>query len=461
MLGKPTKDVFIYRSRMAAPAEEVFQWHARDGAFERLTPPWEHLEVVERHGGIKDGARVVLHVKLGPFLKKWVAEHHDYRENEQFCDRQISGPFAYFDHRHHFQPLDSTNCQIEEQITYQLPLGFLGKAVANNFVRQKLQRLFDYRHRVTQQDLVAHARTAGQPSLRIAIAGATGLIGRQVVAFLTSGGHQVWQLVRRAPRNAQEIFWDPEVGRLDAAALEGLDAVIHLGGETIMGRWNVAKKARIRSSRIQSTHLLGNTLTKLQRPPRVFICASAIGYYGNRGEEILREEDLPGNGFLPEVCREWEEVASIAARAGCRVVKLRIGIVLHPQGGALAQMLLPFQLGLGGRVGNGRQYMSWIAIDDIVQAIHHALINDSVTGPINLVAPNPVTNQQFTKTLGQVLSRPTIFPVPTSALRLVLGEVADELALSSTRVHPGRLLATGYQFLYPNLEQALRHVLGK
>ncbi len=241
-----------------------------------------------------------------------------------------------------------------------------------------------------------------------------------------------------------------------------MDAVVHLAGENISaGRWTDARKARIRDSRVQGTRLLCESLVGLSQPPKVLVCASAVGYYGDRKDEVLTEESTPGAGFLAEVCREWEEAAESAAQASIRVVYLRTGIVLSPSGGALAKMLLPFKLGLGGRIGGGGQYMSWIALNDAIGAIHHAIVTEALRGPANLVAPSPVTNLEFTKTLGRVLSRPTIFPLPGFVARLVLGEMADGLLLASTRAEPARLLGTGYVFRHPELEGALRYLLGK
>ena len=244
--------------------------------------------------------------------------------------------------------------------------------------------------------------------------------------------------------------------------LEEFDAVVHLAGENIAeGRWTEAKKARIRESRTKPTRALSEALAKLNNPPKTLVSASAIGFYGDRGDEILREGSAPGSGYLPEVCLGWEGATASAVQKGIRVVHLRFGVVLATTGGALAKMLPPFRMGVGGKVGDGKQYMSWIALDDVMGAIHHVLITDRLIGPVNAVAPNPVTNSEFTKTLGRVLSRPTLFPVPAAAARIAFGEMADALLLASPRVIPARLVETGYQFRYPELEGALRHLLGR
>lgn len=297
--------------------------------------------------------------------------------------------------------------------------------------------------------------------MRVAVTGSSGLVGSALVPFLTAGKHQVTRLVRSKPAASGSAHWDPAAGRVEAAALEGLDAVVHLAGENVTGRWTAAKKARIRDSRVQGTRLLAETLACLQQPPKVMVCASAIGYYGNRGDELLREESPPGSGFLADTCREWEAASQAAEQKGIRVVRLRIGLVLSPAGGALARMLPPFKLGLGGRIGAGQQYMSWISLDDLVGVIHHALATESLRGAVNAVAPRPVTNLEFTKTLGRVLGRPTVFPLPAFVARLGFGEMADELLLASACVEPARLESTGYSFRTPELEGALRHLLGK
>jgi len=299
--------------------------------------------------------------------------------------------------------------------------------------------------------------------MKVLVSGSSGLVGSALAPFLTGSGHQVVRLVRSQPRDeASEVRWDPEAGAIDKAGLGAVDAAVHLAGESIAaGRWTAARKVRILESRVKGTRLLAETLAGLKQRPKVFVSASAVGYYGDRGEETLTEESGPGSAYLSEVCRQWEAAAEPAAASGIRVVNLRFGIVLSAAGGALPRLLTPFRLGLGGRLGSGKQFMSWIAIDDVVGAIVHALMTEALRGPANAVAPQPVTNREFTKTLGRVLGRPTLFPMPACAARLAFGEMADELLLASQRVEPARLLASGYQFRFPHLEGALRHLLGR
>jgi hypothetical protein len=296
--------------------------------------------------------------------------------------------------------------------------------------------------------------------MRILLTGSTGLIGRALLTFLAADGHKVVCLTR-SPATGRHVLWNPDAGTIEPEDLEDFEAVVHLAGEPIVGRWTPKKKARILESRVKGTRLLCETLARVRDRPRVLVSASAIGYYGDRGDQVLNEESSAGSLFLSEVTKAWEAATEPAARSGIRVVNLRIGFILSKAGGGLATMLTPFKLGMGGRVGSGRQYLSWIAIDDVVGAISHAILSDSLRGPVNAVAPHPVTNREFTKTLGRVLWRPTIFPLPAFAVRLVFGEMAENLLLASAQVEPARLLASGYEFRFPELKGALRHVLGE
>lgn len=297
--------------------------------------------------------------------------------------------------------------------------------------------------------------------MNVLVSGSTGFIGEPLVRALAARGDTVRRLTRGAADAAEgHVRWNPAVGTIDTARLDGLDAVVHLAGEGIgSGRWTKDKKERIRASRVEGTRLLAGALARLARPPRVLACASALGYYGDRGDQVLTEESPPGAGFLASVCREWEAVASPAAVAGIRVVHLRFGVVLHPSGGALAAMLGPFRAGMGGPIGGGRQYVSWIAREDAIGATLHALDTDALGGPVNVAAPAPVTQAEFAKTLGHVLNRPTLLAVPAFGVRLMFGEMGAETLLASARLAPARLVGTGYRFRWPELAPALRHLL--
>jgi uncharacterized protein len=299
--------------------------------------------------------------------------------------------------------------------------------------------------------------------MKVILGGAGGLIGSSLARALRADGHRVVRLVRGRPaRDATEIAWDPDAARIDATALEGADAAVNLAGTSI-ARWPFTggHRRRVLESRTRSAALLARAIASTSNGPRVLVSASAVGYYGNRGDEPLDERSGGGTGFLAEVCRAWESANDPASQAGARVVLTRFGVVMSGQGGALAAMRIPFQLGLGGRLGSGEQYLSWVSITDVVRAIRYAIEREELRGPVNVTSPAPVTNAEFTRTLGRVLHRPTILPVPAGVLRLLLGKLADETLLTSQRVAPARLLESGFTFREPELEGALKSALGR
>jgi uncharacterized protein (TIGR01777 family) len=455
------KEVFSMRSAMPVSAEELFRWHARPGALERLTPPWESAEVLSRTGnGIEVGAQITIQMKAGPIKQRIVAEHTLYEEGKRFRDVMTQGPFSFWQHTHTMEPNGEHQSFLDDYIEYALPMGALGRFFGGGLVRGKLETAFTYRHHITHGDLVDHSRYQ-LPSYHIALSGSRGLIGSTLIPFLTTGGHRVSPLVRnKVPVFGQEIAWDPAKNLLAIQELEGLDAVIHLAGEPIAsGRWTKEKKQKIRESRIESTRLLSESLAKLATPPKVLVCASAIGFYGDRGDEELTEESAMGQGFLAETCRDWELATKAAEEKGIRVVHLRTGIVLSSKGGVLEKLLTPFRLGVGGKLGSGSQWMSWIAIDDVLGVILRAIGDERLSGPVNVVASS-CRNEDFSKTLAKILSRPSFFSVPKTALRASLGQAADEAVLASDKVTPQKLLQLGHSFRHTSLEEALQHLLG-
>ena len=443
-------------------AAEAYAWHMRRGAFERLAPPWEEPRVISPFAPPAVGGTVELHVPVLPGVQMvWLSDFAEVREGERFRDIQRTGPFDFFDHTHRFEAKGEHASVMEDRILYVLPGGFAGDLFGSSMVRKKLAATFGYRHRVLARDLAAHARFPGRTK-RILVTGSTGLVGRALVAFLESGGHDVHRLTRRPASNHREIEFNPAKGAAHPSAMEGFDAVIHLAGDPIaLGRWTPEKKRLIRDSRVPFTRRLAETLAALRTPPSVLISASATGYYGDRGDRVLREADPRGEGFLPEVCLQWEGATEPASQAGIRVVHVRTGLVLTPGGGALVPMLLPFSLGLGGPLGHGRQWWSFIALDDLLYLIHHVLMKDRIHGAVNATSPEPVTNADFTRILGRVLNRPAVIPLPRFALEILLGEMTGPLLLASARVNPERALDSGFEFSYPALEPALRHVLGR
>ena len=451
---------FEKQIKLSVSAEEAFAWHERAGAIDRLIPPWESVSVLKRGDGIRDGSIVELAQRLGPLRLKWVAKHHGYEVGQSFRDTQVAGPFAAWEHVHQFRQNEDGNGVLTDHIEYRVPGGFIGRLLGGPLVEQKVDTMFTYRHNTTQDDLAAHAKYKEAGTMHIAVTGASGLVGSTLVPLLTTGGHTVTKLVRGEAAEG-EASWDPR-DSFDASSLDGIDAIVHLAGENIAAsRWSPRVKERIRDSRVDGTRNLCEALAKMKSPPKVLVCASAIGFYGDRCDEELNEESAAGTGFLADVAQQWEAATQPARDAGIRVVNLRFGVILSPKDGALSKMLLPFKLGGGGRVGSGKQYWSWVSIDDAAGAIHHAVSTDSLSGPVNVVSPNAVTNAEFTKTLGRVLRRPTVVPMPALAAQLALGEMADALLLASTRVIPNELNRTGYEFRHPTLEAALQHLLGK
>lgn len=463
------REVFSKRSFMPVSAQQLMDWHKQPGAFARLAPPWVQMELLERHGGIENGATVTLKLVRGPASVKWKLEHGDYVEGEQFCDRQLEGPFAYWLHTHRFEPDGTDKSVLCDTITYEVPAGIAGELAGGIIVHVELERLFKFRHRLMQHDMESLQENADAQRKTIAVTGSTGLIGSALCPYLATQGQVVLRMVRPGSRSStgldttgRALTWDPASGAVDLSMLEGIDALVHLSGDNIAdGRWTEEKRRQMVASRVGTTKLLVDAMRKMKQPPRVFLAASAIGYYGDGQAARLDESGQAGRGFLADLCLRWEAEAMKAAEFGVRVVNMRIGCVLSPRGGALAKMLLPFQMGAGGHMGSGQQYFSWISVDDVAKAILYIVRNQSLFGPVNVVAPNAVTNATFTGTFGRILSRPTIMPMPAFAARAAFGDLADECLLASQRVEPKRLLDSGFQFRDPDIETALRHVLGR
>lgn len=453
---------FVQKCRIEQPTWVVFEWHKRPGAFERLLPPWIKVNVIHKEGiGIQEGVRITAEIKIKGWASRQTLLHCDYIEGEQFCNCLIEGPLPYWKHTHRFGPLGPHASEMEDSIEYELPHAkMLLSGWWDNFMNYELRRLFNYRHTILRHDLQAHQ---GVSPMKILVTGSSGLIGSELIHFLTTGGHEVKKLVRKVHhKESAEISWDPQHQLIDKEGLEGLDVVIHLAGENIgNGRWTEEKKKQILNSRVEGTKLLANALASLKNPPKVFICASAVGFYGDRGEEVLDEKSAKGSGFLSDVCEQWERATQPAAEKGIRVVNLRFGMVLSPKGGGLKQMLSAFQWGLGGRIGSGEQYVSWISIDDVLGIIAFVLHRESLSGPINAVSQHPVKNRDFTRILGHVLHRPTFMAIPAFLARRLFGQMADEVLLSSVRAEPRVLMKEGFHFSTPTLERALRHLLGK
>jgi hypothetical protein len=449
---------FVWKSDFPCSVEELFAWHCRPGAFERMNPPWRPVRVLEASGGIRDGARIKLEVPWGPLRIPWLLEHKEYIQNARFCDSQISGPIRSWEHRHLFNDNAGKTSTLTDEIHFELPAPLAGmRGVALN----ALTRLFAFRHELLRHDIRRHSKWAGKSPLHIVIAGASGLIGQALTAYLTTAGHSVTTLVRRTPSAAHEHTWRPDKGELDPSVFEGKDAVIHLGGENVAdGLWNDAKKKRMYESRVNSTALIANALRQVTRPPHTFLAASAIGYYGNTGSTEVEESAGPGQGFLANLCEHWERATTPALDTGVRVINFRIGVVLNPRGGVLAKLLPLFRFALGGKTGSGSQFVSWIALQDLLAAVEECLFNNNLTGPVNACVPSACTNSELTKALSRLLNRPALFSAPAFAIEAVFQEMAREVLLASIRARPAKLMDAGFEFSFANLDDALRFECG-
>ena len=457
----PTPALFEYQAEYPCSAEELYNWHSRQGALERLLPPWQKITVVARQGGIEPGGMVELAMHAGFFPYRYRARHIENIPGIMFRDIQEKGPFSSWCHSHYFSN-SAEGALLKDQVEYVLPGHRFLPGFIKTYARNNLQRVFRHRQQLLLDDIRLHQRSSATP-LRILVTGASGVIGHDLLPLLTTGGHQVFTLVRRRPDPAHgEIYWDPANGILHESELPEIDAVIHLAGEYIgLSRWSEEKKRRVIDSRIKGTRLLAEIFAARNRPPKVFLCASAVGYYGDGRDRIIDEMAPPGNDFISEVCKLWEKGTKPAKDAGIRTVFMRLGIGLTPQGGALQRILATSPCGFIRRFGNGRQYISWISRDDLVSAMLHALSCPVLEGPVNIVAPEPVTNAQFMQTLARVSGRPLLFPLPAWILKMLYGQMASEILLSGVRASSRKLQDSGFKFRHPDLETALRKLLGK
>ncbi len=454
---------FTKISRYPCTPEELYKWHARPGALQRLLPPWEKADIIHCSGNIDPGATVKLRIKTGPFgiiPITFTARHLAAEKGKSFVDMQEKGPFAHWRHTHLFRPYDK-GCELEDRVEYALPLQQILPAFILQQVERKLQEMFTWREQTLLEDIQLHSRCSNK-KLRILISGASGIIGRTLVPMLTTGGHEVWRLVRRkADLLRKEIYWNPDRDELDLSTAPHFDGVIHLAGEYIgLIRWTEEKKKSVIDSRVKGTTLLIEALAAREKRPAVFLCASANGYYGDNSDHNIDETAPAGSNFIAKVCKEWEKSASQAEQYGMRTVLLRFGIGLTPQGGALERILNALPFGYIRAFGNGRQIISWISNDDMVAAIIHCL-HHQISGPINIVAPTPVSNKEFIKILAKITRQPRLFSLPAWLLRLLYGEMADEMALASSHISCQKLINSGFSFRHPNLEKALRAILGK
>jgi uncharacterized protein len=450
---------FQFQSSFPCGVNELYNWHSRSGALERLIPPWEKTTVASRKGGLDPGGEVELRMHAGPIPFRWIAHHIENLPGQMFRDIQYKGPFSSWSHTHIFKAAGEASL-LEDSIEYSLPLHSLLPSFIKQHVDTTLQRTFEHRRRVLTADLQLHTRCGTTP-LKILISGASGVLGRALRPLLTTGGHEVWTLVRRIPvPDKNELHWNPQTGEIDD--LPDFDAVIHLAGEYIgLGRWTDEKKKVIVESRTKGTALLARKIAASPNPPKVFLSASAVGYYGDAGDVVMEENSPPGDDFISEVCRLWEEAALPAEKAGIRTVLMRIGVSLSPQGGALQRLLSTTPFGLIRSFGSGNQYISWISTDDTISAIYHAMCCEGLHGPVNICAPNPVTNTAFMNKLSEIAGRPLLFSVPTMLLKAIYGQMARDILLSGCRASCRKLQDSGFVFRHSSLDEALTAMLGK
>ncbi|MGZ8890796.1 MAG: TIGR01777 family oxidoreductase [Nitrososphaeraceae archaeon] len=431
------------------------------------------MDIVEQKGGINNDDISIFQIKLGPITFKWVAKHFGYIHNRQFQDKMIKGPFKKWVHTHSFIPQGPNQCIIEDKIDYMPRFGKIGSKIIQKRIQHYLNQLFLYRSRILVNDTILEKMTQ-EKGKSILITGSHGLIGSSLIPLLTNiGRHKITRLVRKVNNNnmslrpgtkkedKKSIFWYPEYDKLDHHELEGFDIIIHLAGENIFGRWTDIKKQRIFDSRVGSTKLLSKSLTKLSNPPSLLICASAIGYYGDRPNEYLTEDSIPGKGFLSEVCQKWEKATKDASEIGIRVVNTRFGVVLTPKGGILQKLLSPFKLGFGITIGNKDQYIRWVSIEDVIKSIFYSITNTSIKGPVNVVSPKPVTNLEFSDTLKKIYNPKLSVSINQNIPKLIFGEMSKEVLSTNTNVIPKKLVSTGYKFFNSELEDSLRFLLGK
>ena len=450
---------YTKKTRIKVPVETAFAWHENSGAIERLTPPWEKIKIISKSGGIQNGDQTFFKVKVGPFWIKWLAHHMEYEKNSMFTDIQRHGPFQFWEHNHRFHPDGDHACILEDHLRFRLPISQFSNILALKSVKRRLNTMFEYRHAVTNNDLV-HLSHYGEKH-NIVMTGSSGVLGTALVPFLRTQGHSVTRLVRQSSKESDEAYWNPYYQEIDKQAFENVDTVIHLAGEYIgEGRWTPKKKKKIIGSRVKGTQFLAQTLCNLKKQPKTLICASAIGYYGDRGDEILTESSSKGSDFISDVCDQWEKAAAPAIDAGIRVVFLRIGVVLTPRGGALERLLPIYRSGFGLTFGDGNQVLSWISEDDFLGVVNHVIHQTQLSGPVNVTAPNPVSQKDFSKSLANIFSHPLFIRIPKWIISPIYGQMGKEVILSGNHVIPDKLIASNYSFFHPTLEDAFHHLLG-
>ncbi len=439
---------------MPLPASALFAWHMQPSAFLRQLPPWQRLTIRSSGNPADIGSRVKIELRpyLWPFSIRWILEITECKIGEYFIDQQVRGPFRFWRHIHR-------TLSEGEQSVLSDEIEWSTFNIARSRARAEIEKVFHWRHERLHADLYAYSNEKGSTKMRILVTGSSGLIGKNLVSFLRAGGHEVLRLVRKPTREKDALVWNPEKGAFTLEDFEDFTAVIHLAGDNLNSqRWTSKHKKKIFQSRCRDTWLLAHALSRLKNPPQVFISSSAIGYYGDRGNQTLTEESEAGRGFLADLCQQWEKASAILQTRGTRIVHTRLGMVLSPEGGALKKLLPFYRWGLGAVLGKGEQWVSWIAADDVVYALHHILLTPELQGPVNLTAPQNLTNRDFSKSLALACKSQLFLRLPAPFVRIFFGEIADALLLSSERVFPQKLTNSGFLFTCPKIDLALKYI---
>lgn len=432
---------------VSVPCDFAFAWALHPRALKRLFPPWLKIDFLFDRLETGNKTQVGLKVYIGPFFFTWILEHENFKLNQEFSNTQIKGPFKRYLHIHRFHSRDSQSCILRNEIKFD-------SIFLETFIAKQLIRMLRWRQKIMKEDLELIYKYSNIP-LKILVSGANGFIGSQLTIFLRLAGHNVMRLVRyKQEMSSDTVYWDPVTGQFSKQEFEGFDAVFHLAGAPIAHRWTKKYRKKLFSSRCRDTWLLSQVLSRLYSPPKTVISASAIGFYGDC-KESMTELSYVGKGFLSSLCQQWERALEAIEQRGSRVVYARFGVVLGANGGMLRQILPFYRLGLGGKIGSGNQYLSWIGIDDAISALYHLLMTESLTKAVNLVAPNPIKQKFFSSLLAARLHRPHFFHFPSSLISLIFGDMGKELLLASARVYPQKLLESGYSFRYLHLQEAL------
>lgn len=458
-----SKSRLQFRSLINRSPEEVFDWHLKDRMVERCIPLYAKTLILNSKGRPNlIGSNISFRVKFLAFFSMTVnLEYTEFLPNESFKVIAKDGPLRGLKYEMIITPQSEHTSEIIDTFTFSHSFPKVFNPIMSRIFLKRLLRLLTYKHEIIDQDIGMLRKYPFDKPLKVLISGSHGLIGKNLAYFLEFAGHDVWHLSRSDSKEEKALIWNPKTGECDSRQFEGFDVVVHLAGENIgNGRWTKRKKERILQTRSKETENLVQIIKGLKTPPKTFISASAIGYYGNCGNAVVDETSGPGKGlFISEVCEQWERASRELEEKGVRVVQTRFGVVLSSAGGALKKLLTPFKWGVGGKLGSGHQYVSWVAIDDVIGSIYHVIMTPSLHGAVNVVAPNPVPNDILTKKLAKRLNRWIAPPLPEFMIRMILGQKGEELLLTSTRVEPQRLNESGYHFHYPKLSQALEHVV--